>query len=243
MITYCHKYYNVSKHPCQLILKICVLSISCVQMANTSNKQFYPAANRNRQPILNILKKIISTCQTGKCLEIASGSGQHIAFFAPHFPDIEFYPSEESQFLFDSINEHVNSTGLTNVHPARYLDAANSPESWYDGQLQRESLDFIYNCNMIHLVPMSTTEGLFRGVNHYLKPHGILITYGAYADNGILTPDSNVQFNRSIQSLNPTHGIRDITLDLIPLAKNYNIVLLEKYDMPANNKLLVWQKQ
>lgn len=122
-------------------------------------KQFYPAADRNKQPILDILQKTLSSTGSQKFLEIASGSGQHISFFAPHFPKIQFYPSEESQFLFDSIDEYLTLNGLTNVHPAKQMDAGNSPESWYGGELEKESLDYIYNCNMIHLVPLSTTEG------------------------------------------------------------------------------------
>lgn len=122
-------------------------------------KQFYPAADRNKQPILDVLKDHISLSDKRKCLEISSGSGQHVSFFAPHFPNVRFYPSEESRFLFDSINEHVKSDGLGNVEQARYIDASSPPETWYDGKLQKETLDYVYNCNMIHLVPFSTTEG------------------------------------------------------------------------------------
>ncbi|KAI5745774.1 hypothetical protein M8J76_014145 [Diaphorina citri] len=224
------------------LLKTCITLLSFSQMAS-SKKQFYPAADRNKQPILDVLKDHISLSDKRKCLEISSGSGQHVSFFAPHFPNVRFYPSEESRFLFDSINEHVKSDGLGNVEQARYIDASSPPETWYDGKLQKETLDYVYNCNMIHLVPFSTTEGLFRGSSYYLKPNGLLITYGAYADNGILTPESNVRFNESIKSLNPAHGIRDITLELVPAAKKFHFVLLKKYDMPANNKILVWQKQ
>ncbi|KAL1463305.1 hypothetical protein WDU94_015068 [Cyamophila willieti] len=212
-------------------------------MAASDKKQFYPAADRNKQPILDILKKHISISESKKCLEIASGSGQHISFFAPHFPNIEFHPSEECQYLFDSIDEYAKTSGLTNVKPARFIDASSQPEKWFDGTpVEKGSFDYIYNCNMIHLVPLQSTEGLFKGSNYYLKPHGLLITYGAYADKGVLTPQSNIDFNESIKSRNPAHGIRDITLELEPLAKQYNIELKHKYDMPANNKILIWQK-
>ncbi|XP_026684373.1 methyltransferase-like 26, partial [Diaphorina citri] len=140
------------------LLKTCITLLSFSQMAS-SKKQFYPAADRNKQPILDILKDHISLSDKRKCLEISSGSGQHVSFFAPHFPNVRFYPSEESRFLFDSINEHVKSDGLGNVEQARYIDASSPPETWYDGKLQKETLDYVYNCNMIHLVPFSTTEG------------------------------------------------------------------------------------
>uniref|UniRef100_A0A8D9BU73 UPF0585 protein CG18661 n=1 Tax=Cacopsylla melanoneura TaxID=428564 RepID=A0A8D9BU73_9HEMI len=120
--------------PRQPLLKFCLLyCLSCSQMAASDKKQFYPAADRNKQPILDILKKHISTSENRNCLEIASGSGQHVSFFAPHFPNIEFHPSEECRYLFDSIDEYIKFSGLTNVKPARFIDASSQPEKWFDG--------------------------------------------------------------------------------------------------------------
>ena len=69
-----------------------------------------------------------------------------------------------------------------------------------------------------------------------------MFTYGPYADNGVITPQSNIDFDRHIRSIKSEWGLRDISKELVQLAKQENIVLLHKHDLPANNKLLVWQK-
>lgn len=84
--------------------------------------------------------------------------------------------------------------------------------------------------------------GLFKGSCYALKQNGKLFTYGPYADNGVITPQSNVDFNQSMKSRNPSWGLRDITQQLVPIASKYDFTLTEKIAMPANNYFLVWSK-
>lgn len=106
---------------------------------------------------------------------------------------------------------------------------------------KENSIDYIYNANMIHISPYECTIGLFENAGVYLKNDGLMITYGPYSKDGVITPESNVEFHASLKSRNPLWGIRDIN-DLVKLAEQNNLSLIDTVEMPANNKTLVWKK-
>ncbi|CAH1793459.1 unnamed protein product [Owenia fusiformis] len=202
-----------------------------------------PAAERNKDVILKVLKEHIPTCD-GKltALEVASGTGQHTAHFAEHLPDVTWQPSECDQASLKSISGYVAAGRLNNVLPPVYIDASYPPEQWAEGTLKPGSFDFIININMIHISEWAVTKGLFKAVNYLLKPGGQLFTYGPYRVNGVLEPESNVRFDSTLKSQNPDWGIRD-TVDLQNLAVENSLQFIKMVDMPANNKILVFTKQ
>lgn len=204
-----------------------------------AKKLIYPAADRNKDPILAVLKRHIRRGSDQTLLEIASGSGQHTAHFAPHFPQVTFYPSEYESRLLESIAAHTQ--GLSNVREPVQIDASTDWRTWAAGSFEEKTFDYIYCANMIHISPYRCTVGLFENAGALLKNDGILFTYGAYAVDGKITPESNVRFDESLRSQNPEWGIRDLR-EIEKLANNNKIRLLEINDMPANNKTIVWQK-
>ncbi|XP_034947064.1 methyltransferase-like 26 [Chelonus insularis] len=208
-------------------------------MTNQHKKLIYPAAERNKEPILQVLKRIIRPGSNQVCLEISSGSGQHIAHFAPHFPQVTFYPSECEPSLLESISAHA--TNLTNVNEPSLIDVATDYKTWPGDLFKEKSTDYIYNSNMMHVSPFKCTIGLFENADKLLNSNGTLITYGPYAIDGKITPESNVEFDKSIRSQNSEWGLRDIR-DLEKLATKNNLKLIEMVDMPANNKILIWKR-
>lgn len=208
-----------------------------------------PSATRNCPGILDVLLKTLDrTTSNLKLLEIASGVGQHVAFFAPHFPNITFYPSEYDTSLFDSIRSY-NETAK-NIMPPLYIDIGEPYQNWqWNGKGSTtveaadlsKKFDYILNINMIHITPWQCTEGLFKNAAGLLKNNGLVITYGPYAINGVLTPDSNKNFDQHLRQTNPEWGVRDLR-DIEQLANQFNIKLMQTYDMPANNKICVWKK-
>lgn len=171
-------------------------------------------------------------------LEIASGSGQHLAHFAPHFPTITFQPTEYDETLLGSINWYAQACPTKNIQKPKVVDICNKLSHY---GFQENSIDYIYNSNMIHISPFKCTIGLFENAGAYLKEDALLITYGPYSKDGVITPESNVSFHASLKARDPQWGLRDIN-DLIKLAEKNNLSLIDTVEMPANNFTLIWKK-
>uniref|UniRef100_A0A2M4CK51 Putative agap009967-pa-like protein n=1 Tax=Anopheles darlingi TaxID=43151 RepID=A0A2M4CK51_ANODA len=197
-----------------------------------------PAGERNKDPILGVLKRFLNiTKPDQQLLEVSSGVGLHSPYFAAHFPNITFQPTEYDSSLFGSIEAYRQEANLPNVLEPFFLDVSKPLT-----ELKKESYDYMLNINMLHISPFVCAEGLFANAGTLLKPDGLLITYGPYAVNGVLTPESNVRFNESLKHRDPSWGIRDTSV-LEKLAIANGITLQEMIDLPANNKCLIWKKK
>lgn len=199
-----------------------------------------PSATRNREPILQILKQHIDPAAKGTLLEISSGVGTHVEYFAPNFPNLSFQPTEYDARSLDSLRAYGEDCPTKNVLAPLQVDVREPFSKW--GNFQPDSIDFMLNINMIHISEFACSQGLFRNAGQLLKNHGLLITYGPYAENGVLSPESNVRFDAGLKMQDPSWGVRDIA-DLEKVAAEHCIFLKKKYEMPANNKTLIWQKK
>jgi SAM-dependent methyltransferase len=206
-------------------------------MAN--KKLIYPAAERNKHPILSVLQQYIRRGPNQTLLEIASGTGQHVAHFASYFPHVTFYPSELEDRLLESISAYSHE--FKNVANPSKIDITTDYRTWHGNVFHEKSFDYIFNACLVHIAPFRCAEGLFKNAGQLLKTNGIFFMYGPYAINGLLYPESNVNFDHNLRSQNPEWGIRDIE-DLKKLGNMNGIQLFEMIDMPQNNKTLVWQK-
>ncbi|KAJ4432341.1 hypothetical protein ANN_20960 [Periplaneta americana] len=215
-----------------------------------SHKHVNSAAERNKEPILQVLKKFITPYieKTGHqdggyhCLEISSGSGQHITHFAPHFKSVMWQPSEVDVSSFGSISAYIQDSGVSNIQQPIFIDVSEDYTKWGGGGvIGRQSMDFIINMNLIHISPFKCTEGLFHNASQVLKPNGLLFTYGPYAFHGKISPESNIRFNLMLRTQNPEWGLRDID-QLTTLATSGGLQLVEIVALPANNHCLIWRK-
>lgn len=130
----------------------------------------FGAAERNKEPILEALKSHIKNDTF--LLEIASGSGQHVAHFARYFKNVTFQPTDYHSSMLSSILAYKEQFHLQNVLPAKYLNVEDDAENWLMGELNAESVDYIFNSNMIHVTHYSCTEG-----KHSLAKVPNLVTY------------------------------------------------------------------
>jgi SAM-dependent methyltransferase len=190
------------------------------------------ATERNREPILEVLRRVLPP--SGLILEIASGTGQHVTFFARALPSLQWQPSDPSPAHRDSIRVWSATAGADNVASALELDVERLP--W---PITRA--DAILNINMIHIAPWSAAEALFAGAARLLPPSGVLYLYGPFKRDGRHTADSNQRFDERLRGEDPRWGVRDIS-DVEALAASVGFHPAEIIPMPANNLSLVFRR-
>ena len=191
----------------------------------------YPAADRNAEPILNVLRQSLPA--NAEVLELASGSGQHALYFSSRLPGVRWQPSDVSDESLASIRDYRTEGDPERLLDPIKLDATNPP--WNVGKF-----DAIVCANMIHISPWIATQGLFGGGAQSLNPGGMLITYGPYRFSGVFTADSNREFDADLKRRNPEWGVRDVD-DLEAVARNAGFTLERTHTMPANNHTLIWR--
>ena len=192
-----------------------------------------PAAARNREPILAVLREVLPA--TGVVLEIASGSGEHAMWFAQALPGIEWQPSDGDDGARASIAAWRAQAGLANLRAPVALDAA-APETWPVARA-----DAVVCVNMIHIAPWAAAEGLFAGAARVLPAGGVLFLYGPYREGGRHTAPSNEAFDADLRRRNPAWGVRDLDA-VTALAARHGFALARRVAMPANNLSVVFVK-
>jgi SAM-dependent methyltransferase len=190
-----------------------------------------PAADRNKAPILDELRRILAA--RGSALEVASGTGQHVAWFAAALPQWTWQPTDGDPAMLPAIARRVAEAGLANVRPPVHLDVTGTWPS------QGGPYDAIYCANMLHIAPWAACEGLMRGAARHLAPGGVLITYGPYFEDAVPAAPSNLAFDESLRARDPAWGIRRLE-DVSAQAAREGLVLRERHALPANNLLLVF---
>ncbi len=200
---------------------------------------FSAAADRNQAAIFEVLQRVLPA--TGEALEIASGTGQHAAFFASRLPGWNWQPSDMQTDGFGSIEAWAAQHGATNLRPPLLLDVTTSP--WLAGtSAEGRRFDAIFCANMLHISPWATCAGLMQGAATHLRPDGALITYGPYLETNVPTAPGNLAFDASLRAQNPAWGVRQRE-EVEAEAARVSLALAERHAMPANNLLLVWRRQ
>lgn len=188
-----------------------------------------PAALRNRSSILEVLRRHLPA--TGAVLEVASGSGEHVAHFAAAFPGLVFQPSDPDPEARASIAARIEQEKLKNVREPIDLDA--SAEEWPLLKIGG-SLVAILCINMLHISPWRAALGLLSGAAKALPPRGVLYLYGPYRRGGRHTAQSNDAFDRDLRSRNSEWGVRNVE-DVVAEAAARQLAFVEIVEMPANN--------
>jgi hypothetical protein len=196
-------------------------------------RRYAPAVVRNRDYILAVLQRVLPV--SGVILEIASGTGEHVAHFASGCSsELTWQPSDPDADARASIDAWVEVLGSTNVR--RALDIDTSAPSW-----PLESADAVICINMIHISPWSATDGLLRGAARVLPVGGLLYVYGPFSRSGIATAPSNVAFDADLRERNPTWGLRDLD-DVSALAASHGFGAPAIEAMPANNLSVILRR-
>jgi SAM-dependent methyltransferase len=195
-------------------------------------KRSAPATERNRDPILAVLQRFLPT--EGTLLEIACGTGEHAAYFAPRFPGLTWQPTDQDMAALESTTHWVADAELANLKPPLRLDVRETP--W-----PVERADVIYCANMIHISPWASGQALIEGAGRILPASGLLILYGPFMVGGKHTAPSNEQFDGWLKAQSPSWGVRDLDVVKAEAAKA-GLEHVETVQMPANNLTVVWRK-
>ena len=196
---------------------------------------FSAAADRNKRPILDAICQMLPA--SGNALEIASGSGQHVAWFAAGLPRWTWQPTDAQPAALASIAAWTAQQSLKNVHPPLQLDVMSL--NWL---AHTARFELILCANMLHIAPWAACAALMCGSALHLTAGGCLVTYGPYFEEGIATSSGNQAFDESLQQQNPAWGIRRREA-VEREANRAGLCLSQRHALPANNLLLVWRHQ
>jgi SAM-dependent methyltransferase len=192
-----------------------------------------PAAARNREPILRLLRDRLP--RPALVLEIASGTGEHAVWFSSALPGVTWQPTDLDKEALASIAAWRHEAGPKNLLPPLRLDA--SADTWPVAQA-----DAVVAINMVHIAPWTATKGLIAGAARVLTQGGLLFLYGPFREEGVPTGAGNAAFDADLRARDPSWGIRDLD-EITALASQHGFMGPERIAMPANNLSVVFRQR
>ena len=184
-------------------------------------KPFSEASERNREPILAVLKRVF--LEAKRVLEIGSGTGQHASYFAPELPHLAWQASDRAENL-----------------PGIRAWGADPIELDVDGEWPAIDADAAFSANTSHIMSWPQVERMFAGLGG-MKGLKVFALYGPFNYAGRPTSESNARFDAMLRARDPASGLRDIE-EVVKLAGKAGLELAEDNPMPANNRLLVFRR-
>jgi SAM-dependent methyltransferase len=193
---------------------------------------FSEPCERNKQLILDILAVELHECS--RVLEVASGTGQHAVHFANSMPGVQWQPTDRDGEL-SALAARITAEAPQNVQPPLPLDVRNA--TWQVPGL----FDAVFSANSLHIMSWDSVQHFFRGIGRVLGARGLLCVYGPFLYEGIETAPSNISFDQWLRNRDAESGIREFAA-VNALAGDQALTLKADHPMPANNRLLVWQR-
>ena len=198
-------------------------------------KPFSQACINNRDFILEHLRGLFEDeshkIKEYKVLEIGSGTGQHGVYFSSHLP-VQWQMSDFEE-NHEGINAWIEETTADNCLRPIVLDVS-------DSEWSSQCYNALFTANTLHIMSWENVIHFFQKACAVLEPNGLVIVYGPFNYNGAYTSESNERFDQFLQASSPEKGIRDIE-KVNKLALENHLLPVADYEMPANNRLLVWR--
>lgn len=198
-----------------------------------SDKPFSPASERNRGPILDVLRTHFADRR--RVLEIGSGTGQHAAHFAAAMPWLTWQCTDRADYL-PGVRQWLQEAALANTPAPRSLDVDDAP---WDVGVDGQHFDAAFSANTLHIMGWPQVQAFFAGLDRVLAPAASVVVYGPFNYGGAFTSDSNREFDGWLKARDPASGIRDFEA-VDALAQSIGLRLVDDVAMPANNRCLTW---
>jgi cyclopropane fatty-acyl-phospholipid synthase-like methyltransferase len=195
-------------------------------------KPYSESCDQNRDPIFNIIQPILASKTA--VLEIGSGTGQHAVYFAAKMPHLQWITSDRAE-NHSGIQQWLSEAKLDNTQGPLLLDVTQ--EAW-----PKVTVDAVFSANSTHIMHEADVDHLFAGVGRTLTKGGLFILYGPFNYGNQYTSESNANFDKWLKQGDPLRGIRNFE-DLDGLATQAGMRLTSDVSMPANNRILIWQRQ
>ncbi len=195
-------------------------------------KPFSPSSEENKQVILGILKPLLT--QHKEILEIASGTGQHAVHFTENMPHLNWQTSDLIE-NHSGIRQWIAESSLSNVQMPLALNVSVDP--W-----PQQTYDAVYSANSFHIMNLQNVIDLFGNIGSSIQPYGLIIIYGPFNYHGDFTSESNARFDAMLRARNSGSCIKDFEW-CNQLAESAGFTLIEDFEMPQNNRIIVWQKK
>lgn len=195
-------------------------------------KPYSESCEQNREPILSVIQPLFA--DLNQILEIGSGTGQHAVYFAARMPHLIWHTSDCAEH-HAGIRLWLEEAALPNVRGPLHLDVARCSWPVLD-------VDGVFSANTAHIMHWPEVEAMFAGVGDLLPAGGRFALYGPFNYHGRFTSDSNARFDSWLKQRDPAMGVRDFEA-LDALARQAGLQLMNDFEMPANNRILCWQRQ
>ena len=191
------------------------------------------SCERNRDFIFNNVKQYLTGPK--RVFEVGTGTGDHAVYFCQKLPNITWQTSDRRAY-HELIHKKLEEAKLPK-------ETLKSPVAFdIDVDVINDRYDVILAFNVVHCIPMKSTEQLFKKASTALKVNGLFILYGPYNLHGTFTSVGNKNFNAKLQKQDKRLGLKDID-DVTKLAQKYGLTPPELVlHQQANNYLLLFTK-
>ena len=196
------------------------------------NLPYAESADQNKDVILEVLREVF--VGQSRVLEIGAGTGQHGVHFAAHLPHLHWLPTERPGQL-QPIELWRAEAGLANLQPAQALDAGQP--GW-----RMEGVDAVYTANTFHIMSWGQVQACIQGIGASLPQGGRFAVYGPFNYGGRFTSESNARFDVWLKRRDPNSGVRDFEA-VCERAEAVGMTLWQDFEMPVNNRTLVFEKR
>jgi len=194
------------------------------------NKLYAESCDQNCQPIAAQLDRFAPQCKS--VLEIGSGTGQHAVYFARKYPQLMWQTSDLPAY-HASIQAWIDESAVQNVLPPITLEAC--------GVWPQQSFDLLFSANTLHIMSEADAECLLQHAPGCMKKGAWLVFYGPFNYNGTYSSASNKHFDGWLKQRDPASGIKHFEW-LSELASQSGLHFIDDVTMPANNRILVFQR-
>ena len=194
------------------------------------NKPYSESCDQNREPIGQVLEQFVAGRKS--VLEIGSGTGQHAVYFANKFPFLVWQTSD-LVVNHPAIQAWIDDSHLDNVLAPIELD---STDKWPVRQY-----DILYSANTVHIMSSHAAEKLLTNIPGCMHENSVFLLYGPFNYQGKYTSNSNARFDSWLKQRDSDSGIKNFEW-LKDIGQHSGLKCLHDFEMPANNRLLSWQK-